>query len=81
MPGTPKGRGEGVCPPKSGPRMELTELPDRATPERGDGPGARGAAGGKTAGRRREGEGEPAGTTPCNSEGTPEGLTCEGALK
>lgn len=30
--------------------MELTEPADRPTPERGDGPGARGAAGGKTAG-------------------------------
>lgn len=79
MPGTLKGRGEGVCPPKSGPRMELTEPAERPSPERGDGPGARGAAGGKTAGRRREGEGEPAGTNSDNSEGTPEGLTCEGA--
>lgn len=43
--------------------MELTELRESATPERGDGQGARGAAGGRTAGTEATGEGEPAGST------------------
>ena len=53
----------GVLPPKSHPRMELTELRESAAPGRGDGQGARGAAGGRTAGPGATGEGEPAGLT------------------
>lgn len=56
----PEGARRGGVPPKSGPRMELTEPPDRATPERGGGPGVRGAAGGKTAGlQESEGASRP----------------------
>lgn len=49
LPGTRRAR-RGGHPPKSHPRMELTELRESAAPGRGDGQGARGAAGGRTAG-------------------------------
>lgn len=49
LPGTQRAR-RGGHPPKSHPRMELTELRESAAPGRGDGQGARGAAGGRTAG-------------------------------